>query len=75
MMRSMVTKLAYRADQVAEALSISPAAVYRLIRSGELESVQIGGSRRVPADALRAFLDRLRHEPDNGGPDELPPAA
>ena len=46
--------------QVAERLSLSERACWELIRRGHLESVTIGRSRRVPVDALDAFLSRLR---------------
>ncbi len=36
-----------RPDEVARRLSISRAAVYRLIASGTIPSVRLGGSRRV----------------------------
>jgi excisionase family DNA binding protein len=34
--------------------------LYELIRSGQLESVSIGRTRLIPADALDAFVARLR---------------
>lgn len=74
-MTSMTIRFAYSAEQVAEAFAISLAAAYRLMRSGELETVYIGGCRRVPADALEEYLQRRRDEARGGGHDELPPAA
>ncbi len=55
----MIPSLLTRRD-VMEQLQLSESAVERLLTSGELESVRIGRSRRVPADALVAFVDRLR---------------
>ncbi|MFE2024600.1 helix-turn-helix domain-containing protein [Streptomyces hygroscopicus] len=43
--------------EVMAALRLSRFKVYDLIRSGELRSITIGRARRVPVDALRAFID------------------
>lgn len=43
--------------EVMTALRLSRFKVYDLIRSGELPSFTIGRARRIPADALRAFID------------------
>lgn len=44
------------------ALRISRHTLYNLIRTGDLESVTIGRSRRIPADAITAYVDGLRHQ-------------
>lgn len=49
-------------DQVAETLQISRWSVYRLIWANDLRSVQIGRCRRVPREALDAYLGRLFSE-------------
>lgn len=41
-------------------LSIGRSKVYELIGTGELASVRIGASRRIPADALVEFVSRLQ---------------
>jgi excisionase family DNA binding protein len=41
------------------ALRLSRATVYDLIRSGQLGSVKVGRSRRIPAQAVQIFLARL----------------
>ncbi len=46
-------------ESAAERLSIGRTAVYELISSGELKSVKIGRSRRVPVSALEEYVDRL----------------
>jgi excisionase family DNA binding protein len=52
------------AEQVATALSICRTKVYELIRTGQLESVQIGSSRRIPVDAVSDYVERLRASSD-----------
>lgn len=49
-----------RVEEAADVLAISRTKVYELMASGELESVHIGRSRRVPVDAVRDFVARLR---------------
>ena len=54
--------LLLRVEEAARLLSVGRSKAYELIAAGELESVTIGRSRRVPLDALRAFVARLREE-------------
>ncbi|GLY48037.1 MULTISPECIES: helix-turn-helix domain-containing protein [Lentzea] len=51
--------IAYRVEEVARALRVGRTKVFDLIRAGELVSVKIGGSRRVPASSVQAYLSRL----------------
>jgi excisionase family DNA binding protein len=46
-------------DQVAELLQISRWSVYRLIWANDLRSVHIGRCRRIPKEALDAYLAHL----------------
>lgn len=39
-------------------LGIGPTLGWRLIRTGEIPSVKIGGARRVPVEAVEAFVRR-----------------
>ncbi len=48
------------AEQTAKSLAIGRTKVFDLIRGGELESIQIGSSRRIPIDAIEAFVFRRR---------------
>ncbi|MEU3145396.1 helix-turn-helix domain-containing protein [Streptomyces sp. NPDC006999] len=48
--------------EAARCLRIGRTTCYALIRTGELESLTIGGLRRVPADAPAAYLARRRDE-------------
>ena len=45
-----------RVREVARRLAVSRGTVYNLISSGELLSVRVRGSRRVPAVALHEFM-------------------
>ncbi|MFJ8110040.1 excisionase family DNA-binding protein [Streptomyces sp. NPDC096132] len=47
-------------EEAARRLRIGRTLCYQLIRSGELESIDIGRLRRVPADAPAAYLARRR---------------
>ena len=51
-------KLLYSHVQVAEILSLGRSKTYELISSGQLRSIRIGRSIRVPASALREFVQR-----------------
>ena len=48
------------AEHAAISLGICRTKVYELLRSGELESVRIGASRRIPAAALSHYVEGLR---------------
>ena len=54
-------------EEAAERLGVGRTVMYALVSSGAVESVRIGCLRRVPADALVAFLDSLRAEHRDGG--------
>ena len=42
----------------AQRLNLSETAVWRLIRSGELDSLKVGSRRLVPSRAINIFLER-----------------
>lgn len=42
--------------EVAAAMRVSRMTVYRLVHSGELASVQVGRSFRIPEHAVHAYL-------------------
>ncbi len=48
--------------EAARQLSLAPSTLYQLLLRGEVESVTIGRSRRIPMSALTAYVDRLRRE-------------
>jgi excisionase family DNA binding protein len=43
--------------EIAQALRVSRMTIYRLVERGSLPSVRVGHSIRVPAAAVRAYLD------------------
>jgi excisionase family DNA binding protein len=54
-----VEKLLLTASEAGAALGLGRSKVYELITSGQLASVRVGRSRRVPVEALRAFVAGL----------------
>ena len=54
-------KLLLTTTEAAQALGICRSKIYQLIRSGQLDSVRIGGSRRVPVTAVHAFIGKIRY--------------
>jgi excisionase family DNA binding protein len=59
-----VTKLLFTPAEAADQLGVSRSTVYELLAAGALESICIGRARRIPHDALIAYVGRLR---DAGG--------
>ncbi|MGH3257791.1 MAG: helix-turn-helix domain-containing protein [Streptosporangiaceae bacterium] len=49
-------------EESAAELRIGRTRMYALIASGEVVSVKVGGSRRVPYDALQAYIRQLVDE-------------
>jgi excisionase family DNA binding protein len=49
----------WRAEQVAQRFEVSRSKVFQLLAEGQLRSVRIGGSRRIPESAVRDFLAGL----------------
>jgi excisionase family DNA binding protein len=49
-------RIALRPQEAADAIGISRAKAYELIASGELPSIRIGASVRVPVDELKRWI-------------------
>ena len=49
----------FNPKDAAKILSISRSQVYVLLKAGDLESVQIGRSRRISQDQLIRFINKL----------------
>ncbi|WP_129308187.1 excisionase family DNA-binding protein [Streptomyces sp. L2] len=47
-------------EEAARRLRIGRTTCFRLVMSGEIESVTVGRLRRVPVDALCAYVAKLR---------------
>ncbi len=56
----MTQPLLYRPEQAAEAIGLGRSKIFQLIASGEIETVRIGRSRRIPRQALEDYVERLR---------------
>lgn len=54
------TPLLVTTGEAAERLRVGRTTVFKLISSGDLESVKVGRARRVPADAISEYVKRLR---------------
>lgn len=53
-------RLLLTVEEAAEQLGIGRTLMYALVKDGDVESVHIGRLRRIPADALPRYLQRLR---------------
>jgi excisionase family DNA binding protein len=60
-------KLLLTPEEAAATLSVDRTRVYELIAQGQLTSVRIGVSRRIPRVALERFVVRLLKEADVDG--------
>lgn len=58
----VASRLLLSVEEAGEVLGVKRSKMYELISAGEIESVKIGKSRRVPVDAVEAYVDRLRAE-------------
>ncbi len=58
--------------EVAVALRISKMTVYRMIHNGELESIRVGRSFRIPEEALLTYLkmDTKKDSKDMSAPSD-----
>lgn len=55
-------RLLLRIEEAADRLGIGRSLMYRLVLSGEVESVPVGRLRRIPCEALTDYVERLRRE-------------
>lgn len=53
----MAERLAYRVNEAADAIGVSRAKCYELIAAGVIPSILIGSSIRVPASALKQWVE------------------
>jgi len=48
----------HRAEDVAELWHVSRTKIFELIRTGQLRSLRIGGSRRISESAMAEYISR-----------------
>ena len=53
-----IERLLYRPAAAADAIGVSRSRIYELIASGEVPSVRVGRTLRVPVDALRRWVEQ-----------------
>jgi excisionase family DNA binding protein len=53
-------KLLLRPIEAADAIGVGRSQIYQLLKSGQLPSVRIGKSVRVPVNSLRDWIERNR---------------
>jgi excisionase family DNA binding protein len=58
-------------EEAAAQLRIGRSRMFELIRCGDVLSVKVGGSRRVPYDSVKAYVDRLVSEQASGSGSDL----
>lgn len=56
----MTEPLTHKVEEAAQQLRLSRAKTFELIKTNQIESIKIGRSRRIPHDALVAYVDGLR---------------
>lgn len=57
--RPMPKRVLLTPEEAADALGVGRTTVYALLKSGDLESIQIGRLRRIPTDCLAPCVARL----------------
>jgi excisionase family DNA binding protein len=60
-------KLLHSPEETAEMLGVGRSQVFELIARNEIESFKIGRLRKVPRDAIDAYIERLRAQAQVGG--------
>jgi excisionase family DNA binding protein len=61
-------------EEGAAQLRIGRSRMFDLIRRGKVLSVKVGGSRRIPYDSLKAYVDELVREQGSDAGDDRPAA-
>ena len=59
--------LMYSVPRAAELCGLGKSMFWTLVASGEIESVKVGRARRIPATALRSWIDRKLAETNQEG--------
>ena len=61
------SRLLLRPQEAGDALGVSRSKAYELIARGEIPSIRIGGSVRVPLEALNAWISQQLSERAEAG--------
>ncbi|MTD58754.1 excisionase family DNA-binding protein [Amycolatopsis pithecellobii] len=61
--RPLPERVMLTAEEAAEQLGIGRTLMFKLLRTGQIESVRIGRLRRVPISAIRGYAARLVNGP------------
>jgi excisionase family DNA binding protein len=61
-------RLLFTVEEAARALGIGRTRMFELIQAGSVETVLIGRLRRIPIDALDAFVTDLRQSSERSAP-------
>jgi len=57
--RALPERILLTPEEAAETLRIGRTSLFGLIKSGEIESIRIGGMRRIPVEALNSYIERV----------------
>jgi excisionase family DNA binding protein len=55
-------QLMYRPAEAARVLGIGRTALFGFIKTGQLQSIKLGGYRLITAEAMRAFVQALEQQ-------------
>ncbi len=55
----MAEQLLYRPEQAAEIIGVGRSKIFELMATGQIASVQIGRSRRIPRESLERYVRDL----------------
>jgi excisionase family DNA binding protein len=55
-MEAFMERILLRPAETADAIGVSRARVYQLLRAGELPSILVGGRLRIPVEQLRQWV-------------------
>jgi excisionase family DNA binding protein len=61
--RRAIERTLLTVEEAADRLHIGRTRMFALVKSGDIESVQIGRLRRIHPDAIDAYARRLQNEP------------
>lgn len=56
----LVDPVCMTVQEVQDALRVSRSTVYRLLDSGELESIKIGSNLRIITESVTSYVEKLR---------------